>query len=238
MADYGQIDVTLENDVMTIAIGAIDGPTHAGLARIFRDAHHSSAKLVVVTGRDRKFVSPADYDHDWIATLQGYDTIEHLMRDAEDTLRYSITLDKPMIAKVYAPGAHQLGASLAMACDFVYAAEDATFSDPHLSGFGLPPGDGGAVLWPARVGMARAREFLMMDRVATAAEAVDIGLINKAVPAEDLDAEVDRLIEKLKSFDYSSLRMTKKSLNQYAQHSFLTVGQATMAREATRFVGK
>jgi enoyl-CoA hydratase len=208
------------------------------LAEVFRDAHHSDAKIVVVTGRGQKFVSPADYDHDWIATIQGYDKIDHLMRDAEDTLRYSLSLDKPMIAKVYAPGAHQIGSSLALACDFIYASNDATFSDPHLSGFGLPPGDGGIVLMPARIGLTRAREFLMSDRVATAAEAVEMGLINKAVPTEDLDAEVNLLIDKLKSFDYSSLRMTKKSLNQYVQHSLLTVGMSAINAEAKRFLGK
>jgi len=237
VGDYGQIDVTVEDDVMTIEIGMIDGATHAGLARVFRDAHHSDARIIVVTGRGRKFVSPEDYDAEYIKSVHGYDTIENNLREAEDIFRYSIMIEKPMIAKVYAPGAHQLGSSLALACDFVYAADDATFSDPHLSSFGLPPGDGGAVLWPARIGMTRAREFLMLDRVATAAEAVDIGLINKAVPAEDLDAEVDAVVEKLKSYDRSSLRMTKKCLNLYLQQDMLTVGNASFWAESMRIIG-
>jgi enoyl-CoA hydratase len=238
MSDYGQIDVTVEDDVMTIAIGMIDGPTHKGLAEVFRDAHHSDAKVVIVTGRGRKFLSPADYDREFIKTVQGYDFIvETNLRESEDTLRYSVMIDKPMIAKVHAPGAHQLGASIALACDFVYASTDATFSDPHLSGFGVPPGDGGTVLWPARIGMTRAREFLMLDRVATAEEAVEIGLINKAVPADELDAEVDRLAEKLKSYDYSALRYTKKCLNLYVQHSLLTVGYSTINAETLRIAG-
>lgn len=88
----------------------------------------------------------------------------------------------------------------------VYAADDATFSDPHLSGFAVPPGDGGALLWPARIGLTRAREFLLTDRVAIADEAVEIGLINKRpVPAESLDAEVDALVAKLKSYDTFAL---------------------------------
>jgi enoyl-CoA hydratase len=238
VTDYGDIDFTIEDDVLTIEIGKIDGPTHEGLARIFRDAHHSDAKFVVVTGKGGKFVSPEDYDFDWISTVTTYEAVEDVMRHAEDTLRYSISLDKPMIAKVYAPGAHQLGSSIALACDFVYAANDATFSDPHLSGFGLPPGDGGIVLMPARIGITRAKEFLMTDRVATAAEAVELGLINKAVPAEDLDAEVNALIEKLRSFDYSALRLTKNALNHYQKQNLLTAGQGAVASEAMRFVGK
>ncbi|MFB9858732.1 enoyl-CoA hydratase/isomerase family protein [Paenarthrobacter aurescens] len=237
MSDYGDINFTIEDDVLTIEIGTIDGATHEGLARVFRDAHHSEAKIVVVTGKDRRFLSSDNFDFEWISTLDSYDKLEQLNREAEDILRYSILIEKPMIAKVYAPGAHGIGASIALACDFVYASSDATFSDNHLWGMGLPPGDGGSVLWPSRIGLSRAREFLMTDRVANAVEAVDMGLINKAVATEDLDVEVDQLVEKLKSYDYSALRMTKKSLNQYLQHTLLTVGLSTSSAQAKRMVG-
>ena len=119
--------------------------------------------------------------------------------------------EKPTIAKVFAPGAHSLGASVALACDFVYAADDATFCDPHLSGFAVPPGDGGALLWPSRIGLTRAREFLMTDKVCTAQEAVDIGLINRAVPADELDGEVAALVEKLLSFDPFALHQAVRA---------------------------
>jgi enoyl-CoA hydratase len=237
VSDYGDINYTIEDDVLTIEIGTIDGATHEGLARVFRDAHHSEAKIVVVTGKDRRFLTSDNFDFEWISTLDSYDKLDQLNREAEDILRYSILIEKPTIAKVYAPGAHGIGASIALACDFVYASSDATFSDPHLSGMGLPPGDGGSVLWPARIGLTRAREFLMTDRVANAVEAVDMGLINRAVATEHLDDEVDLLVEKLKSYDYSALRMTKKSLNQYLQHTLLTVGLSTSSAQAKRMVG-
>lgn len=237
MSGYGNINLTLEDEVLTIEIGRIDGETHRGLARVFRDAHHTDAKVVVVTGMNRRFLTPDDYDYEWISSLGGYSDGEAVNREAEDTLRDMIMIDKPMIAKVYAPGAHQLGASIALACDFVYASEDASFSDPHLSEFGLPPGDGGTILWPARIGLTKAREFLMTDRVATASEAVEIGLINRAVPTEELDSEVARLVDKLKSYDYSALRITKKSLNLHLVQSFVSVGYATSAAEGMRMVG-
>jgi enoyl-CoA hydratase len=237
VGDYGDINVTVEDDVLTIELGTIDGPTHEGLARVLRDAHHSDAKIVVLTGQGRRFMTGENYDLAWMQTLGTYGKLAQLGREAEDILRYSIMIEKPMVAKVFAPGAHGLGASLALACDFVYASVDATFKDDHLSGMGLPPGDGGTVLWPARIGITKAREFLMTDRVASAAEAAEIGLINKAVPTEQLDAEVDALVEKLKSYDYKALRMTKKSLNQYLQHNLLTVGLSTSYAQASRMVG-
>lgn len=235
MSEYGLIDVTLENGVFTIEIGGLDGDTHRGISRAFRAAHDSEeARVVVVTGKDRSFLNPDMYDVEWVAASAEPSTLRGLLKEAEDIIRDSIGCEKPTIAKVFAPGAHSLGASVALACDFVYAADDATFSDPHLSGFGVVPGDGGALLWPARIGLTRAREFLMTDKSCTAQEAVDISLINKSVPADELDGEVDALIAKLMSFDPFALNLTKKWLNQYVQRDLNTVGLGALAAEGIR----
>lgn len=232
MSEYGQIDVTLENGVFTIEIGGLDAATHRGLARVFRDAHDAEdARIVVLTGKNRSFLHPGMYDLEYIKASAEPANMRKMFKEGEDIIRDSISLEKPSIAKVYAPGAHSLGASLALACDFVYAADDATFSDPHLSGFSVPPGDGGALLWPARIGLTRAKEFLLTDKSCTAQEAVDIGLINKAVPADELDAEVDALVQKLLSYDPFALNMSKKWLNQYVLQNFATVGLGSLAAE-------
>lgn len=230
-SDFGQIDVTITDHVFTIEIGGLDGKTHAGLAKVFRAAHESDARVVVVTGKNQTFLSPDKYELEWVKKLGVYSDMLKIFKEAEDILRDQLNVDKPTIAKVYAPGAHSLGASLALACDFVYASDDATFSDPHISGFGVPPGDGGALLWPARIGLARAKEFLMTDKSCTAQEAVEIGLINRAVPADQLDGAVDELVQKLLSYDQLGLRMTKKWLNQYLNQAMATVGMGALAAE-------
>lgn len=232
MSEYGLIDVTIENGVFTMEIGGLDGDTHRGISRAFRAAHESDeVRVVVVTGKDRSFLNPTMYNVEWVAASAEPENMWAMFKEAEDIIRDSVGCDKPTIAKVFAPGAHSLGASVALACDFVYAAEDATFFDPHLSGFSVVPGDGGALLWPSRIGLTRAREFLMTDKSCTAAEAVDIGLINKCVPADQLDGEVDALIEKLMSYDRMALNLTKKWLNQYVQRDINTVGLGALAAE-------
>ena len=231
MSEFGKIEITETPDVFTIAIGGLDGATHAGLARVFRRAHESDSKVVVVTGQNDTFLAPEQYEFDWVKKLGIYDDMLKIFKEAEDIIRDAIGCEKPTIAKVYAPGAHSLGASIALSCDFVYASSDATFSDPHLSGFGVPPGDGGALLWPARIGLSRAREFLMLDRVATAEEAYDIGLINKVCAPDQLDAEVDALAQKLLSYDQLGLKMTKKWLNQYLHQNMNVVGMGTLFAE-------
>ncbi|NVB40963.1 enoyl-CoA hydratase/isomerase family protein [Pseudenhygromyxa sp. WMMC2535] len=231
MSEFGLIDIIETKDVFTIEIGGLDGDTHAGLARVFRKAHESDARVVVVTGKNKSFLAPEQYEFEWVEKLGIYEDMLKIFKEAEDIIRDAINCEKTTIAKVYAPGAHSLGASIALSCDFVYASEDSTFSDPHLSGFGVPPGDGGALLWPARIGLSRAREFLMTDRSCTAKEAVDIGLINKAVPADELDGAVDELVAKLLSYDPLGLKMTKKWLNQYLQQNMNVVGMGTLFAE-------
>ncbi|WP_426749764.1 enoyl-CoA hydratase/isomerase family protein [Myxococcus sp. Y35] len=231
MSEFGLIEITEKDDVFTIEIGGLNGKTHAGLARVFRLAHESDARVVVVTGKNKSFLAPEKYEFEWVKKLGIYKDMLQIFKEAEDIVRDQINCEKVTIAKVYAPGAHSMGASIALACDFVYASEDATFSDPHLSGFGVPPGDGGALLWPTRIGLSRAREFLMTDRACTAKEAYEIGLINKVAPADQLDAEVDALIKKLLSYDPLGLKMTKKWLNQYLQQNMNIVGMGSLFAE-------
>lgn len=231
-SEFGQIDVSLKNDVFLIEIGGLDGPTHAGLAKVFRVAHESDAKVVVVTGKNKTFLSPDKYEWEWVKKLTNYAHMLGVTKEAEDIIRDQLNCEKPIIAKVHAPGAHSLGASIALACDFIIASEDATFSDPHCGGFGVPPGDGGALLWPIRIGLGRAKEFLMTNKSCTAKEAVEIGLINRAVPANRLDAEVDAFVAQLLAQPQLGLRMTKKWLNQYHQQHMNVVGFGTLAAEA------
>lgn len=231
----GNITTTLTDGVFTISIGRLDDATHEGLARVFRIAHESDADVVVVTGQDRSFLNPMNYDIEWVKHLAVYKDMLKIFKEAEDIVRDIINCEKPTIAKVYAPGAHSLGASIALACDFVVAAEDASFSDPHLSGFGVVPGDGGSLVWPTRIGLGRAREFLMLDKVATAKEALDIGLINRCVPVEEVDGEVQKMVSKLQSYDKVGTKFTKRWLNQYMRNAMNITGMGSLYAEGMVF---
>ena len=103
--------------------------------------------------------------------------------------------DKPVIARVngHAVG---LGATVALMCDIIIAADTAKIGDPHVNA-GLVAGDGGALIWPQLIGFARAKEYLFTGDLMTAAEAHRIGLINHVVPAEELDAKVYGLARRL-----------------------------------------
>jgi enoyl-CoA hydratase len=120
-------------------------------------------------------------------------------------------LDKPTIARVngHAMG---LGATLALLCDVVIAVESAKIADPHVS-IGLSAGDGGALIWPHLVGYAKARHHLLTGEPLVASEAARIGLIHRAVPAEELDAAVDTYADRLVNGPTQAIRATKRSIN-------------------------
>ncbi|KAF2665894.1 enoyl-CoA hydratase [Microthyrium microscopicum] len=229
--NLGNITTTLENGIFTIAIGRLDGATHAGMAQVFRIAHESPADVVVVTGQNRSFLNPTNYDFDFVKSQTEWKSFVQIFKEGEEIPRDIMNCEKPTIAKVFAPGAHSLGASIALCCDFVVAAEDATFSDPHLSGFGVTPGDGGSLVWPTRIGLGRAREFLMLDRIATAKEALDMGLINRCVPVDEVDAEVDKIAKKLQSYNPVATKYTKRWLNQYMRHAQNIAGMGSLYAE-------
>lgn len=118
---------------------------------------------------------------------------------------------KPVIARVkgHAVGG---GNELQMLCDLTIASEDSKFGQAGPK-MGSVPVWWGTQLLPRIVGERRAREIIMLCEPIRAPEAVAIGLINKCVPADELDAAVDAWCERLLSLSPQALRVAKLSLN-------------------------
>lgn len=105
------------------------------------------------------------------------------------------SLQVPVIAAVngFALGG---GCELALACDFIYASEKASFGQPEVN-LGLVPGFGGSVRLPRRVGNSMARELIFTGRRIKADEALRIGLVNRVVPADELIDQALATIEEI-----------------------------------------
>ena len=149
------------------------------------------------------------------------------MREAKRIVFNMLECDKPIVARVngHAVG---FGCTLALASDIIVAVEDAKIGDPHVN-TGLVCGDGGAFVWPLQIGMARAKEFLFTGELITAKEAAAIGLINHAVPREELDAKVMDIAGRIARGATRSIQLTKNTLNaplrQHA-HTMMDLGLA------------
>lgn len=120
-------------------------------------------------------------------------------------------MEKPILCRLNGAAAG-LGATIALLCDVIIADEKAVIGDPHVK-VGLVAGDGGALIWPQLIGFAKAKELLMTGDMLSATEAQDLGLINYAVPTEDLDAKVSELVAKLQANPKWAVRWTKTVAN-------------------------
>ena len=211
-------------------LNATDAVLHTELARVFFDVSNDpDSDIVVLTGAGRAFSAGGDVD--WMQeAIDEPERFNQTVREAKQIVFGLIDCEKPIIAKLngHATG---LGATIALFCDVIFAAEHAKIGDPHVS-IGFVAGDGGAVIWPQLIGYARAKEFLLTGDLMTAAEAARIGLINHAVPADELDAKVDAFADRLAAGATMAIRWTKMSVNIGLRQLAASMMDASLGYEA------
>jgi enoyl-CoA hydratase/carnithine racemase len=121
-------------------------------------------------------------------------------------------MPKPTIAAVNG-GANGLGADLAMACDFVLAAESASFAWSYINR-GLIPDGGGMYFLPRRTGLSKAKELIFTGRKVEAAEALRLGIADRLSAADTLLADARAWATELSHGSPTALALGKTILNQ------------------------
>ena len=135
---------------------------------------------------------------------------------------------KPTIAKVH--GAAVAGGSdIALCCDMVVMADDARIGYPPARVWGIPT----PMMWVYRLGIENAKRMLFTGDLITGREAAEMGLIQQAVPAAELDAAVAALCDRIKGVPCNQLMMSKMVVNQ----AYEAMGLANTQRFATFFDG-
>ncbi len=124
-------------------------------------------------------------------------------------------LDKPVIAAIsgFALGG---GCELAMSCDIRIASEKAKFAQPE-AGLGITPGFGGTQRLSRLVGLAKAKEMIYTCRMVKADEALQIGLVNKVVPLENLMDEAKAMAKAIMVNAPMAVKYCKDAINRGAQ---------------------
>jgi enoyl-CoA hydratase len=161
------------------------------------------------------------------------DGFSSLFVDGIAIARNILSVRRPMIAAVNGD-AIGLGASLALFCDIVFMADTARIGDPHVAA-GLVAGDGGAILWPALVGINRAKEYLMTGDLLTAAEAERIGLVNHVVPGADLEEAAMAMARRLAKGAALAIRFNKALVNKELEERVNRIYEMAFAMEAITF---
>lgn len=174
---------------------------------------NEAVRTVVVTGAGKAFCSGGDLremrsDTGKPASVHKAKLWQGIHRVAKALHR----LDKPVIAAVngVATGA---GMDMALWCDLRFAADSARFAATYIK-VGLVPGDGGAWLLPRLVGPAKALELLWTGDFVDAAGALELGLVNRVYPADQLLSETYAFAGRLARGPQQATRMIKRAVYQ------------------------
>lgn len=212
------IQVANEDGITTILLNrpdrlnALDPDTHHQLQELLLQVDQDEAtKVVVLTGAGRGFCAGGD-TKSMGERHKPAGAPSHVYSMGRHLINAFNSVEKPIVAMVNGPAAG-LGATIALYCDVVFMAEDAVIGDRHVN-VGLVAGDGGAVLWPLLVGPLRAKEMLMTGRMLSGTEAAEIGLVNRAVPQDDLHEQTYAFAKELTELPPYALRATKASINR------------------------
>lgn len=164
---------------------------------------------VIVYGGPKLFAAGAD-----VKEMSGM-TYQDMVRASvglQDAFTAVTRIPQPTIAAVtgYALGG---GCELALCCDLRIAADDAQLGQPEIL-LGIIPGGGGTQRLPRLVGIARAKELILTGRFIKAQEALDIGLVNRVVPAADTYSAALELAARLARGPALALRAAKQAIDR------------------------
>jgi len=172
-------------------------------------ASRADVGAVVLYGGPTMFAAGAD-----IKEMAGM-TYQDMLRASsglQDAFTAVARIPQPTIAAVtgYALGG---GCELALCCDLRFAADDATLGQPEIQ-LGIIPGAGGTQRLPRLIGVSRAKDLILTGRHVGAAEALDLGIVNRVVPADEVYSAARELAGRLAKGPALALRAAKESIDR------------------------
>lgn len=214
LAPVDGLSVTLADGVLSVTIDrpdSLNSVTTAVLAGI-ADAMEGAARdprvrAVRLGGAGRGFSSGAGIG----AEDAGDGVPTEIIVEANRAIRAIVALPRPVVAVVQGPAAG-VGMSLALACDLVLASDKAFFLLAFTK-IGLMPDGGASALVAAAVGRVRAMRLALLAERLSAADALDYGLISAVYPADQFDAEVDKVVAGLLAGPAAAFAKTKHAIN-------------------------
>ncbi|SFX10872.1 enoyl-CoA hydratase/isomerase family protein [Marinospirillum alkaliphilum] len=202
-------------------LNAVSKPLYDRLCELLDEAERSAeVRVVVLTGAGRAFCVGADMKAHGEGTRTAFERREYL-RGEQEVCRRLFELSRPVVAAVngYALGA---GAEMALAADFLLMKADAQWGLPE-TGIGAFIGGGVSWLLPARVGLGKARELVMLGERLDGRQALAMGLAHRCLDAADtadFQQQVQAFALQLASKAPLSMALAKQHLNRAAQRGF------------------
>jgi 2-(1,2-epoxy-1,2-dihydrophenyl)acetyl-CoA isomerase len=181
-------------------------------------ADDEAVRAVLLTGAGRAFSSGADLaetreDTSDSTDEEGNFDLSKRLRERYHPIIHAIRdMPKPVVSAVNGPAAG-IGCSLALSADLVVAADSSFFLLAFVN-IGLVPDGGSTAFVPARIGLARAAEMMMLGERVSAEKALEWGLVNEVVPDENLVSASRTLVERLAKGPTRSYAGAKALLNR------------------------
>jgi 2-(1,2-epoxy-1,2-dihydrophenyl)acetyl-CoA isomerase len=187
-----------------------DGITYELQDALKAVAKDDQVRVVVLTGEGKAFCSGQD-----LKAASGQEKrsfIDSLHKRYNPIIRAMRNLPKPIVCRLNGVAAGA-GCSLALACDVIVAAEEATLIEIFVN-IGLVPDSGSSYFLPRLVGMAKAFELCAMGSKVKAKEALEMGLVTKVVAADQLDNAVKEYTDYFAKAPTKAIGLIKKMLNK------------------------
>lgn len=228
-ADLGVLSVDVTGSVATVTMSrpearnALNMELKSALAGAFaRLRADDEVRCVVLTGTGGAFSSGGDIGEMDLndVPVRSRSRLQTLLRDVVEPLAH---MEKPTIAAVNGH-AHGAGLSLALACDFIIASEDASMSCA-FSRMGLVPDCGAMYFLPRRIPLPLAKELVFTGRRFTAAEAKEMGIVNHVVPSSELADVVRDRASAIAASPTTALGLAKRMLDQSLESSFAQMSE-------------
>ena len=200
------------------AIGAV---TRQQLGEAIKQAERDDAvRVVVLTGSGRAFCSGADVTEMVAgAGMRTPEDVGNVLRNEYMPMLTRLrTMPKPVIAAMNGP-AIGIGASYALACDIRIATPEAYLMEAFVN-IGLAPDGGVSWLLPRLAGTGVAYEMFFTGKPLSAADAHRLGVINRIVPAERLEAEVRELAAPLAAQTRQAMAAARRAVNHALESSY------------------
>ncbi len=222
MSTYQYLKYNLENHVATLTLNRPDvyNALNDEITFEMQDAFKAVSKdehvrVVVLTGEGKAFCSGQDLKA--ASGDQKRSFLQSLHKRYNPIINAMRSLPKPIVCRLNGVAAGA-GCSLALACDIIVASEEATLIEVFIN-IGLVPDSGSSYFLPRLVGMAKAFEMCSMGTRVKANEAAAMGLINKSVPADELDSAVKSYTDYFAKAPTKSIGLIKKMLSKSATSS-------------------
>jgi 2-(1,2-epoxy-1,2-dihydrophenyl)acetyl-CoA isomerase len=224
--DYNYISVNNKEGISSITLNRpkVYNALNSGILKelsiaVKAASENKEIRAILLTGSGEKaFCSGADLKE---GTMAGKPLSDSLKENYEPLINGIRNCPKPVVCRLNGVAAGA-GMSLALACDLIIADENAYMSELFV-GIGLMPDAGSMFFVPRIVGMHRAFEIFSTGRKIYMKEAVEIGLVSKAVPTAELDEQVEQIMSYYASAPTFAIGQMKKVLNQSYQSSLQEV---------------